>query len=401
MALRLTQRTIRALTPGSIVWDHTIPGFGARRLESGVITYHLKYRTAEGRQRWYTIGRHGAPWTADSARAAALRLLGEITGASTSGVKSDPAARKEATRSAVTVAKLCDVYLAAVESGQLLTKRGTSKTAATLRSDRTRIGRHIKPLLGDRLVAAVTREDIESFQNAVTAGNTSARKGTGRGQATRSLGLLGAIFDFAVKRHMRPDNPCRGVRRAADGRRERRLSDSEYGILGNVLRQAETAGIWPSAIAGVRFLALTGWRKGEAEALRWPEVALPRRTATLAQTKTGRSLRPLASAACEVLAAAPGDALVFANPGGGPLDLGDALRRVAALDGLPADISCHTLRHSFASVAADLGYNEPTIAAMIGHKGRSTTSRYTHVADEVLLAAADAVANRIVTLMAL
>jgi integrase len=57
------------------------------------------------------------------------------------------------------------------------------------------------------------------------------------------------------------------------------------------------------------------------------------------------------------------------------------------------------MRHSFASVAADLGYSEPTIAALVGHKGRSTTSRYIHSADAVLLAAADAVADRTAELM--
>ena len=59
----------------------------------------------------------------------------------------------------------------------------------------------------------------------------------------------------------------------------------------------------------------------------------------------------------------------------------------------------HTLRHSFASVAADLGCSEPTIAALVGHTGRSVTSRYVHAADAVLLAAADAVANRITELL--
>jgi hypothetical protein len=66
---------------------------------------------------------------------------------------------------------------------------------------------------------------------------------------------------------------------------------------------------------------------------------------------------------------------------------------------LPADITPHVLRHSFASLAADLGYNEPTIATLLGHKARSITSRYVHSADAVLLAAADAVANATMKLM--
>ena len=57
------------------------------------------------------------------------------------------------------------------------------------------------------------------------------------------------------------------------------------------------------------------------------------------------------------------------------------------------------LRHSFTSLAADLGYSEPAIAALVGHKGRSVTSRYVHSADAVLLAAADAVADRTAELM--
>jgi integrase len=75
-------------------------------------------------------------------------------------------------------------------------------------------------------------------------------------------------------------------------------------------------------------------------------------------------------------------------------------RNVASFGGLPKDITPHTLRHSFASLAADLGYSEPTIASLFGHKGRSITSRYIHSADAVLLAAADMVAGKIAEMMA-
>ena len=73
--------------------------------------------------------------------------------------------------------------------------------------------------------------------------------------------------------------------------------------------------------------------------------------------------------------------------------------KIRKLGALPSDITAHTLRHSFASLAADLGYSEPTIAALVGHKGRTTTSRYVHAADAVLLSAADAVAVRTAELM--
>jgi integrase len=403
MAFRgLNLKTVRGLALNSIAWDGTIPGFGARRQKSGAVTYFLQYRTSEGRQRWNTIGRHGAPWTPDQARAEALRQLGLITGATTAGVKSDPALDKEAARTAPTVSKLCDLYLAAIESGKLLTKRGTSKTVATLA--RARIGRHIKPLLGDRLVTAVTREDVEAFQHKVTNGETSNRKDAGRGAATRTVGLLGAIFTYAVAQRMRPENPCKGVRRAQDGKRDRRLGNSEFAALGAALRGAEAAGVWPAATAVVRFIALTGWRKSEAEGLTWDQVDLDRRVAILAATKTGRSARPLGQAACEVLRqqGGPDSGLVFVGPrDGASIDLHDsAWAKLIALAGLPADVTPHVLRHSFASEANDLGLTDATIAMLVGHQKKGMTGRYTHGADEVLLAAADKVAERISQLLA-
>ena len=63
------------------------------------------------------------------------------------------------------------------------------------------------------------------------------------------------------------------------------------------------------------------------------------------------------------------------------------------------DITPHVLRHSLASLAADLGYNEPTVASLLGHKTHSITSRYVHSADAVLLAAADAVVKATMKLM--
>jgi integrase len=142
-------------------------------------------------------------------------------------------------------------------------------------------------------------------------------------------------------------------------------------------------------------MSLTGWRPGEMLSLRWSEVDLSRRTARLADTKSGVSMRPLSKAACAAIQAQPRSSdVVFASRSGAPIvGYRKMWLRIAKLGDLPADITPHVLRHSFASLAADLGYNEPTIAALLGHKTHSITSRYMHTADAVLLAAADAVAN--------
>ena len=74
-------------------------------------------------------------------------------------------------------------------------------------------------------------------------------------------------------------------------------------------------------------------------------------------------------------------------------------KRIAKLGGLPPNVTPHVLRHSFTSLGSDLGYTEVTIAALVGHKGHSITSRYIHSADAVLLAAADAIADQTAALM--
>ena len=400
--VRIGLREIRAMAPGATLWDSVVPGFGARRQTGEAVAYVLRYRTAEGRARWQTIGRHGAPWTPDLARAEALRLLGEVVKGA------DPAEAKQARRKAVTVAELCTQYLADAEAGRVLVRGGKPKKPGTLAFDRGVIEAHIVPLLGRLAVAAVTRQDVERYMHAVAAGDTAgktraskprglSRVRGGRGIATRTVGLLGGIFAYAIDHHMRADNPAHRVRKFAEGKRDRRLTDAEYAALGAGLRQAEGT-IWPPAVACARFLILTGWRSGEAVGLRWGDVDLVRRLATLPDTKTGRSIRPLSNAACDVLAAWPrrGDgALVFrATRGDGPmLGFKKFARRIFALAELPADVTPHVLRHSFASLAADLGYSEPTIGALIGHRSGGITARYTHFADAPLLAAADAVAR--------
>ena len=87
------------------------------------------------------IGRHGV-LTPDEARARAKAILGTVVDGA------DPAAEKQAARNAKTVAELCDLYLADAEAGRLLTRRKASKKPSTLATDKGRVERHIKPLLG-------------------------------------------------------------------------------------------------------------------------------------------------------------------------------------------------------------------------------------------------------------
>ena len=67
------------------------------------------------------------------------------------------------------------------------------------------------------------------------------------------------------------------------------------------------------------------------------------------------------------------------------------LRTEAGLD----DVRLHDLRHNYASLAARSSETLPMIGSLLGHRHVSTTARYAHLDDRVLLEAATSISERI------
>ena len=119
-------------------------------------------------------------------------------------------------------------------------------------------------------------------------------------------------------------------------------------------------------------------------------------------TKSGAQIRMLGEAAMDCVAAQPareGSPFVFPADWGAGHFIGvvRVLDRVCARAKLE-DVTPHVLRHTFASVAGDLGFSELTIAGLLGHAARGVTQGYVHL-DAALVVAADTVAAEIVRLL--
>jgi integrase len=407
--MKLTKRVLDAVRPKPahdvFLWDDDLPGFGVRIKSSGVRSFIVQYRNSGGASRRLTLGKFGV-LTPDEARKMAKQALAE---AARGG---DPAEKRAQDREAMTVRELCRAYLEAAEKGLILGKRKRPKKTSTLYIDRGRIERHILPLLGSRRVRGLTTPDIVRFMRDVTTGKTSDDVKTGfrgraivkggAGTAARTVGLLGGILSFAVSEGIITINPVRGVKRPADNRREIRLTADQYRTLSKALTAAESLGENPTAIVAIQLLALTGCRRGEIEQLKWAEVDLPSRCLRLSDSKEGKSIRPLGADAVRVLAQLPrADHYVLTGSASNKLFTGlpKAWKRIVGKAELPG-LTPHGLRHAFASVAADLGFAEPTIAALLGHGTHNITGRYLHHLDSALLAAADKVTGEIAGMMA-
>ena len=402
---RLTKRTVDAAAPDGrdrFVWDDEMPGFGLRVFESGRKSYLIQYKLGGrgGRTRRMTLGLHGK-LTPDEARRKAAKLLAAVTNGG------DPAAERAETKKALTVGELAELYYAEGPAEK------PNKKGSSWQADRSNIERHIRPLLGRRLIQSLKSPDIARFQTEVASGKSRADVKTGKrgraiveggkGTAARSLAVLGAMLQFAVARQLISTNPAKGVKLFRGERKERFLTDAEVALLADTLvtMEAEKT-LAPTAATAVRLLMLTGCRKTEILSLRWEWIDHERSCIRLPDSKTGAKVVPLGAAALELLNGWRLTSHTWVLPAARGLGhytgLQEDWERIRARAGL-LGLRLHDLRHSFASFAVADGHTLFMIGKVLGHKQSRTTEGYAHLASDPLRVVADRTSNKIATAM--
>jgi integrase len=356
----ITIRAVQALKPGETIWDadhrEAVRGFGIRR-QRDQATYVLKYRVF-GRQRFVTIGPHGAPWTPELARREAKRLLGLVANGK------DPADEKAKARlqAADTLRVIADQYLR--NAKQRLKPRTYSE-----------IERYL-------LVSWKSLHPVSVFQ--ITRRHISARiadiaSDHGKVSAARARTALSSMFNWAIREGLDiATNPVLGTNRPAQpGSRERVLTETELSAIWWASGEDDYGRI-------VRLLLLTAQRRNEVGSMQWAELDTISGLWTLpgARTKNHREhLLPLVPAALALLPPRrEGRDFLF---GDGPRRSGDPHRGFsgwskskAALDERIAEAlseplphwTVHDLRRSASTVMADrLGVLPHIVEAILNH----------------------------------
>jgi integrase len=268
-------RSVEALTPGDTLWDKGVSGFGVRRQQDRRV-YVPKYR-AFGIQRFLTIGPHGSPWTPETARKEARRLLGLVA------ADRDPADEKAQARlrERDTLGKIVEDYLAVARQRQR--PRSYIETVRHLRVA-------WKPL-HRKSVFAISRRNVSDRLREITAQGPTA--------AVHARAALSAMFNWAIAEGYEiVANPVTGTNRPIEaGARSRVLSDAELRAIWRACGDDDYGRI-------VRLLILTGQRRDEVGSMRWPEISGDVWTLPTTRTKNHREHSlPLSKAALALIEA--------------------------------------------------------------------------------------------------
>lgn len=359
---KLSLAVVTTMPPNTTIWDTQVTGFAARRQASSAISYMVKTRV-QGRIRWFTIGRHGRPWTPDTARRQALKIL------------ADPKHTHVEREVEKTVPnRFSDV-------AELFFRHHGPKLKLRTLEEYTRLNRdYLEPAFGKLDISTITKAEI-SRAHASWAEHPRT--------ANHALAVLSKMMSWAQDHGYRDEraNPCMKIQRYRQEARERYLTQDELRLLGQALASAEANElVSPFAIAAIRLLIFTGARLSEILTLEWRFIDTERQIAFLPDSKTGRKPLILNGPTMKVLKAMPrveGNPYVICG-----LRTGDHLvnlqkpwqliRSMAGLD----DVRLHDLRHTWASHAVAAGGSLPMIGRQLGHAQSQTTQRYAHLADD-------------------
>jgi integrase/recombinase XerD len=246
-------------------------------------------------------------------------------------------------------------------------------------------------------VDAVTEADLGEFLAWLRTGD-SEHTALSAASAARTLVAVRGFHKFAVREGISPSDPGRDVRPPAAARRlPKALSVAEVEA---ILTSTGGTAAGPLGLrdrALLEFLYGTGARISEAVGMDLDDLDLDDGVVLLRGKGGKQRIVPVGSKAREAMETylvrgrpnlvGSGGPAVFRNARGGRLSRQSAwtiLRSAAERAGVTAEVSPHTLRHSFATHLLDGGADVRVVQELLGHASVTTTQVYTKVTVEHL-----------------
>ena len=373
---KLTKRSVDPVKPPTdedfiLIWDKEIPGFGLRVTRAGIKSYILQYRI-HGRQRKYTIGRHG-DLTPDQAREEAFTLRAKIT----KGI--DPQADKKKERGIPTLTKFSEEYL---EYAQ-----GKKKT---WQKDKTLLRLRILPRLGDYRLDTIEKRQVEKLHHDIRNELTPAT-------ANRHLSLIKRMFNLAIDWGHIDINPARGVKGFKENNQRTAWLDANQ-----ISRLFVVCEDYPDPYIGALFpfLLMTGARRSEALQALWQNIDLERAMWLIPDAKSGRGrhvpLSPQVVTLLSNLPKRPNNPYVFCGHVKGQqlVNVAKPWERIKVAANLPEDFRPHDLRHTFASWGVSNGIDLYQIQTLLGHSTSQMTQRYAHLDENGIKASVNHISSQ-------
>ena len=348
-------------------YSDTHVGFGIECRSSGGKSYFQRYFDQHGRQRQVTIGAYGEI-SFEQAKRAAQKIRSEAV------LGGDPAGKKAEKLIIPLYRELAEQHLTHAASYQ-----------RSYDSTRRIIHNHVLPRWAKSRLDEIKQQDVTAW--------LMEKRQSGLAPATveKIRIMFSRSFELARQWQLFDSNPVKYVPRVKfNNARERYLTSEEA----NALRLACECSPNPQLPRIVGLLLLTGARKSELLKAKWSDIDLEKRTWTLNMTKNGRGRHvPLSGAAmdiinhlpkyidCPWLLPNPQTLLPFTDIKRSFMQA----RKMAGLD----DVHLHTLRHSYAAALAGSGVDLYTVGKLLGHVNVASTARYAHLANDMLMAAAE------------
>lgn len=256
---------------------------------------------------------------------------------------------------------------------RLIEESAAKKAEGSVRSYKS-FQQHLLPFFGHMKLTEVRPQHIVEYKNQ------RLKTGIQPSTLNREISCLSKAFTLALKEwEWVRENPCSRISRERENNKRTRwlLNGEEQKLMEHC----------PQEIKDIVIFAIhTGMRMGEILSLKWEEVGLTDKTATVSKSKNyeARTI-PLDEEAVAVLRdrrrhRAIHVSFVFPSSVGTKMD-GNNLRKVfvGALKAVGIkDFRFHDLRHTYGTRLAQMGVDIFTISKLMGHKDIGTTMRYLH-----------------------